>query len=69
MAPPVTYTVKGVQYVTVMAGWGGGARLLNAPGEGAVKPGYGRILTFALGSQAKLNVPPVGPQGPPPSRN
>jgi len=31
-----------------------------------VKPGYGRILTFALGGQAKLNVPSFGPQGPPP---
>jgi len=26
----------------------------------------GRILTFALGGQAKLNVPWFGPQGPPP---
>ena len=66
MAPPVTYTVNGVQYVTVMAGWGGGAGLFNAPGSGPVKPGYGRILTFAIGGQAKLKVPSFGPQGPPP---
>ncbi len=66
MAPPVTYTVNGVQYVTVMAGWGGGPGLFNAPGSGPVKPGYGRILTFAIGGQAKLKVLPFGPQGPPP---
>ncbi len=66
MAPPVTFAVNGVQYVTVMAGWGGGAGLFNAPGNGPVKPGYGRILTFALGGQAKLKVPSFGPQGPPP---
>jgi len=66
MAPPVTYAVNGVQYVTAMAGWGGGAGLMNAAGEGPVKPGYGRILTFAIGGQAKLKVMPFGPQGPPP---
>jgi quinohemoprotein ethanol dehydrogenase len=66
MAPPVTYTVNGVQYVTVMAGWGGGPGLFNAPGSGPVKPGSGRILTFAIGGQAKLKVVPFGPQGPPP---
>jgi quinohemoprotein ethanol dehydrogenase len=62
----VTYTVNGVQYVTVMAGWGAGAGLFNAPGRGPVKPGYGRILTFAIGGQAELKVLPFGPQGPPP---
>jgi quinohemoprotein ethanol dehydrogenase len=66
MAPPVSFAVNGVQYVTVMAGWGGGAGLFNTPGNGPVKPGYGRILTFALGGQAKLSVPSFGPQGPPP---
>ena len=66
MAPPVTFAVNGVQYVTVMAGWGGGAGLFNPPGSGPVKPGYGRILTFALGGQAKLSAPSFGPQGPPP---
>ena len=66
MAPPVTFAVNGVQYVTVMAGWGGGSGLFNPPGSGPVKPGYGRILTFALGGQAKLSAPSFGPQGPPP---
>jgi quinohemoprotein ethanol dehydrogenase len=65
LAPPVTYLVDGVQYVTVMAGWGGPAALMNFPGEGHVKPGYGRILTFALGRSAKLTVPEFGHKGPP----
>jgi quinohemoprotein ethanol dehydrogenase len=54
MAPPVTYSVDGVQYVSVMAGWGGPAALFNAPDQGKMKPGYGRMLTFALGGKAAL---------------
>ena len=65
MAPPVTYLLDGVQYVTLMVGWGGAAGLNNIPGSGVVKPGFGRILTFSLGGQAKLEVPPFGHQGPP----
>jgi quinohemoprotein ethanol dehydrogenase len=65
LAPPVTYLVEGVQYVSVMAGWGGTPGLMNFPGEGPVKPGYGRILTFALGRSAKLSVPEFGHQNPP----
>jgi len=65
MAPPVTYTLAGVQYLSVMAGWGGGAGLFNAPGAGKVKPGYGRILTFALNGTATLNAPSYGHTEPP----
>jgi len=65
MAPPVTYLVDGVQYITLMVGWGGAAGLNNIPGSGVVKPGFGRILTFFLGGQAKLDVPPFGYHGPP----
>ncbi len=65
MAPPITYTLGGVQYVTVMVGWGGSAGENNIPGSGPVKSGYGRVLTFSLGSNTKLDVPPFGPQGPP----
>ena len=60
MAPPVTYTVGGVQYVTVLAGWGGPAGLLNAPELGAVKYRSGRILTFALNGSETLKAPPFG---------
>jgi quinohemoprotein ethanol dehydrogenase len=60
MAPPVTYSVGGVQYVSVMAGWGGADGQFNAPNRGKVKPGYGRMLTFALGGTAALAARPYG---------
>jgi len=66
MAPPVTYELDGVQYVSVLAGWGGSPGLMNDPGWGPVKPGYGRILTFTLGGAATLQVPAFGHKGPPP---
>jgi PQQ-dependent dehydrogenase (methanol/ethanol family) len=66
MAPPVTYQVDGIQYVTVLAGWGGPDGLGNDPSWGPVKPGYGRILTFALGGNAAFNPPAFGHKGPPP---
>jgi PQQ-dependent dehydrogenase (methanol/ethanol family) len=65
MAPPVTYTVDGTQYVTFLAGWGGAAGLMNTPAGGAVKPGYGRMLTFALDGAAVLKPLPFGHTGPP----
>jgi PQQ-dependent dehydrogenase (methanol/ethanol family) len=65
MAPPVTYVVGGVQYLTLMAGWGGAAGIINPPGAGPTKPGFGRVLTFAIGGSAKLDVPRFGHQGPP----
>jgi len=66
MAPPVTYQVDGVQYVSVLAGWGGPDGLGNDPEWGPVKPGYGRLLTFSLGSNAAFNPPAFGHKGPPP---
>ena len=65
MAPPVTYTAEGVQYVTVMVGWGGAVGLMNTPALGAPKPGWGRILTFALNGTATLQTPPYGHKDPP----
>jgi PQQ-dependent dehydrogenase (methanol/ethanol family) len=65
MAPPVTYTVDGVQYITVLAGWGGAPGLMNTPEVGAVKPGWGRILTFALDGRSTLKAPPFGHKDPP----
>jgi quinohemoprotein ethanol dehydrogenase len=60
MAPPVTYLLDGVQYVSLMVGWGGDMGLINPPILGPVKPGFGRILTFAIGGSATLTVPPFG---------
>ncbi len=65
MAPPVTYSVNGVQYVSVMAGWGGASGLANDPTFGPLKPGYGRILTFTLGGAATLKPPAYGHKDPP----
>ena len=55
LAPPITYRINGVQYVSVMAGYIGGGGGWNPPNMGKIRPGYGRILTFALGGTAKLN--------------
>jgi quinohemoprotein ethanol dehydrogenase len=65
MAAPVTYSIDGVQYVTIMAGWGGAPGLMNLPAAGAAKPGWGRILTFALDGKAVLKSPPFGHKNPP----
>ena len=65
MAPPVTYTVDGTQYLSLMVGFGGAPGLFNAPGSGPVKHGYGRILTFTLNGTATLKAPPYGHKEPP----
>lgn len=65
MAPPVTYLVDGVQFVSVMVGWGGADGLYNALNRGSVKPGYGRMLSFSLGGTATLTPPPFGHPEPP----
>ncbi len=65
MAPPVTYKIDGVQYVSVMAGWGGPIGLNNDPVFGPVKSGFGRILTFSLGGTATLKAPALGHKDPP----
>ena len=57
--------MDGTQYVTVLAGWGGAAGLLNFPWAGKVKPGYGRILTFALGATGSFVAKPFGHTEPP----
>ena len=60
MAAPITYLVDGVQYVTVMAGWGGAYPL--AYGEAGARAGVtsvGRVLTYKLGGTAAL--PPAIP--------
>lgn len=68
MAPPVTYSVNGEQYVTVLAGWGGVFGL-----AGGLKPPPGpersRILTFKLDAQEKLPpIPEPAPLPDPPPR-
>jgi quinohemoprotein ethanol dehydrogenase len=72
IAPPITYSVEGKQYVSIVAGWGGVYPLLL--GELAKKsndrPNRDRVLTFALDGKVSLppqdmTQPPL--QSPPPS--
>ena len=52
-APPMTYSVDGVQYISVVSGWGGPQVLSNRPpGHGNVGPG--KLLTFKLGATGTL---------------
>lgn len=61
VAPPVTYTVDGVQYVSVAVGWGGAFPIASgAVVERPVPPG--RVLSFRLGADARL--PPVAVESP-----
>ncbi len=65
MAAPMTYTVKGVQYVAVMAAWGGGGWFAPHPTSAATKRGnMGRIVAFRLDGGA-VPLPPVL-EAPPP---
>lgn len=61
MAPPVTYTVDGEQYVAVMAGWGGaGMTIANPQKSAAAKYGNnGRLLVFKIGGEMELPVLPL----------
>ncbi len=62
VAPPVTYSVDGVQYVAVLAGFGGPEVLVNTPLNSG-KVGPGRLLVFALdgGTTLPKPLPKPGP--------
>ncbi|OYW47262.1 MAG: PQQ-dependent dehydrogenase, methanol/ethanol family [Sphingomonadales bacterium 32-68-7] len=74
IAPPITYSVAGEQYVAVLAGWGGVWPL--SPGgilseQAGPMPNVSRLLVFKLGGSAKLPpAPPLNrrPLDPPPFR-
>ncbi|WP_157098925.1 PQQ-dependent dehydrogenase, methanol/ethanol family [Novosphingobium rosa] len=59
LAPPIAYTARGKEYITVLAGVGTTAGVLG--GEMAMTVDYRsqqrRILTFALGGSARLAAP------------
>ncbi|QYU69987.1 c-type cytochrome [Leptolyngbya sp. 15MV] len=74
VAPPITYTVNGEQYVAVLAGWGG-AYAISVDGDiiDRLKPvqNVSRLLVFKLGATGTLPERPVLarlPLDPPPSR-
>ena len=60
IAAPVTYTVDGEQYITVVAGWGGAYAVASgAPRHRDNVLSEGRILTYKLGGTAELPEPDV----------
>jgi PQQ-dependent dehydrogenase (methanol/ethanol family) len=56
MAGPMTYRVRGEQYVAVMAGFGGASGVAGAPPFMKDKAPSGLILALKLGGRAKLPV-------------
>lgn len=63
-AAPMTYQLNGVQYVAVMAGWGGawpmlGGQLAQQPVNGV---GPNRLLVFRLGGKAHTPATPAAPR-------
>jgi quinohemoprotein ethanol dehydrogenase len=72
LAAPMTYRVKGVQYVAVMAAWGGGGYPYVPRTSAAYKRGnQGRILVFKLGGGAvpiPAELPPLEVAGVPPAQ-
>ena len=65
MAAPMTYRIGGVQYVAVMAGWGGGGWSIAHPESAAYRYGNeGRILAFRLDGAAPTQLEPRPAPGP-----
>ena len=64
VAGPITYRVKGVQYLAVNAGWGGGLAHVQANSFRDLHVSPARLLVFKLGGAAKL--PPMPPDEAPP---
>ena len=57
MAPPVSYSVDGTQYLSVLAGWGGGGVIEGSDAGISAASRYvnqGHLFTFALGASGKL---------------
>lgn len=56
LAPPITYLVDGVQYLTVVTGWGGGYGMKNKHTDVV---NNGTIFTFKIGGTEALPEKPV----------
>ena len=60
IAAPVSYSIDGEQYITVLAGWGGAYGLASgAPRHRDNVLSEGRILTYKLGGKQALPTPEV----------
>ncbi|HEY4338842.1 MAG TPA: PQQ-dependent dehydrogenase, methanol/ethanol family [Steroidobacteraceae bacterium] len=65
IAAPMTYSVRGVQYVAILAGSGGGGWNIWMPGNvAAVRGNDNRILAFRLDGDATPIPPELGPVAP-----
>lgn len=57
MAPPITYSIKGEQYVAIAVGFGGGFAAEGGPVAHAWKiPNRSRVLVYKLGGKQQLPV-------------
>lgn len=65
LAGPITYRVKGVQYVAVLAGYGGSMGVATAAPFLHYPQPTGRVLVFRLDGAAKVPVEPATRQAPP----
>jgi quinohemoprotein ethanol dehydrogenase len=65
IAAPMSYEIKGVQYIAVMAAWGGGGWFMPHPESAAYRFGNeGRILAFRLDGAVPPHRSPLPPSGP-----
>ena len=64
MAGPISYRIDGVQYVAVMAGWGGVLGIHATPFlKGIAKENHSRVLVYSLNGQAELPITEPKPKG------
>lgn len=56
MGAPISYKIGGQQYISVMAGYGGGAAYIDPRWDARTQPR--RVLTFAINGKAELPRPP-----------
>ena len=62
VAPPMTFRLKGEQYIAVAAGWGGAYALTAGDDDNSgPRPNYSRLLVFKLGGTASLPDVPERP--------
>ena len=59
VAPPISYSIDGEQYVAVMAGYGGAYPLSSSYVDNPRPMPMGRLLVFKLGGNAPYSVTPI----------
>ena len=59
IAAPMTYSVKGVQYVAILVGWGGVWDVSGGKLVSKMTPNISRLMVFKIGGTAKLAPAPA----------